>query len=318
MKTELGIRPGSHLIHLSRQRHIGPEKPGSIHQEMRMLATLRPLLIPLTMVLFLSLSDCIRSGTDIVEDELRPDPTPTSTPEPTATPTPESSPESSTRSTPSPTPTPEPEPESTLQPVPDLTEREIETFLLRSSDLSPAWSTVDVSEPFTTAPGAEDTDSVLVSAFFQQSEVGPYLGHLLLYTDSAQDARVVFNAIESELDSADILDGITEQVRSWETEPSPFEQYGDETFAYKAIGDTGLIPVEADMVATRQGQFVSLVIHAELMMVDSSETETFVETTVSRLPDSNGSASGFMQSARHAWERALTLALGDGSGQVSN
>jgi hypothetical protein len=283
-----------------------------------MLSTLRPLLIPLTMVLLLSLSDCIRFGSDLIEDEIGSSPEPTETPSPTETPTPEATPGASTTPTPETSPTPTPEPEETPTPVPQLTEDEVESLLLNTRDLPVGWTTVSVADPFTSVPGAEDVDGILASAFFQRSELGPYLVHMLLYTDTAEDAITAFEVIETELDGADILHDVTDQVRSWETEPSSFTQLGDETFAFKAIGDTGLIPVEADMVATRKGQFVSFIIHAELMTVDTVQTEEFAETAVDRLPDAQPDATDIMRSARLAWETAMSLARNDGNTTTSN
>jgi hypothetical protein len=158
-------------------------------------------------------------------------------------------------------------------------------LLLELDDLPVNWTTVTVDDPPTEVPGAEEVEGVLVSSFFQRSDLGPYLVHMLLYTDSEEDAETAFAAIEEELDGAEILDDVTDQVRSWETEPATFENLGDETFAFKAIGDTGLIPVEADLVTTRKGQYVSLIIHAELLLVNTARTEEFASIAVDRLPD---------------------------------
>jgi hypothetical protein len=245
-----------------------------------MSPVLRALFIPVALTLLLSLSDCIRftSWSDRSND---PDPTPTAepakpTPTPFATPWPTPTPRIPATPTPVPSPTPEPEP--------GMTQDELDALLLQLDDLPTAWKVADVDDPPTDVPGVDDGEHVLASAFYQQSDLGPYLVHMLLYTEGEREAEAAFEAIEKGLDSADILDGITDQVRSWETEPADFEDLGDETFAYKAVGDTGLIPVEADMVGTRQGQYVSFIIHAELMLVDTDLTERFVEGAIDRLP----------------------------------
>jgi hypothetical protein len=272
-----------------------------------MRAIIRPLLVSLSMVLLLSLSDCIRLGSDLIEDELDSRTNPAEAP--TATPTPEATQPPGTSARPTPTPTPTP------TPVPELSERDIEQFLIQTEDLSPEWRSVALTEPFSAIPGAEDIDGILVSAYFQQTDLGPYLGHLVLYTDSEADAQTVFEALESELDATDVLDDLSSEVRSWETEPTDFEDLGDETAAFKAVGDTGLIPVEADMVTTRKGQFVSFVVHAQLMTVDTQQTEEFATTAVEKLPASRSEASEAIGQARNAFELARRYVL---SGQGTN
>ncbi len=158
-------------------------------------------------------------------------------------------------------------------------------LLLDLNDLSEGWRTVDIDNPISTIPGAENMEVVLVSDFFQRSDLGPYLVHMLLYAEDESDAEDAFEAIEDELDAAGILEEVTDQVRTWETELVDFDEFGDESFAFRAIGDTGIIPVEADMVAVRQGNYISFIIHAELMMVDSDKTLELVETAVDRLPE---------------------------------
>lgn len=243
-----------------------------------MSLALRSILAPITLVLLLSLSDCLSiSNLPGMSDPSEPDQS-EATPEPTLTPF----------ATPWPTPTPRlsptPEPTPAATPEPEVTSDELEQFLIERDDLPTGWMVADVDAPIASVPGVEPGKSILVSSFFQQSDLGPYLAHMLLHTEDLIDARDAFDAIEVELDEAEVLDRITEQVRSWATEPVEFEEFGDETIAFKAIGDTGLVPVEADIVATREGQYITLIIHAQLMEVDTDLTEEFVQTAIERLP----------------------------------
>jgi hypothetical protein len=264
-----------------------------------MIATIRPILFSLSMVLLLSLSDCIRVGSDLIEEEIgsqsSSEATPTATPTPDATQTPGTS----ARPTPTPTPTP----------APEVSESDIEQFLINERELGPEWSSVAVSEPFSAIPGAEEIDGILVSTYFQQSDLGPYLGHLVLYTESEDDARTAFEAIDSELDGSDILDNISDQVRSWETEPAEFAELGDEVAAFSALGDTGLVPVEADMVTVRKGQFVTFVVHAQLVSVDTDQTEEFAKLAVEKLPATPDEASAAFGQAREVIDLARRYAL---------
>ena len=245
-------------------------------QEGSMKPVLRSFIFPLGLVLLLSLSDCISFGQSLLDDD---DSDQSAAPAATSTPV----------ATPSPTPTPRvpatPTPEVPEEAGSPMAEAELEELLIVSADLSPEWSTVDIGNSPTTVPGAEGIDGTLVSTFYQQSELGPFLAHMLLYAEDEDSAMTAFDAIEEELDAAEVLDEVTDQVRSWETRAVDFDDLGDETFAFKAIGDTGLIPVEAEMVTTRQGQYVSFIIYAELMMVDSSRTTEFASLAVERIPD---------------------------------
>jgi hypothetical protein len=51
---------------------------------------------------------------------------------------------------------------------------------------------------------------------------------------------------------------------------------------YKAIN---MLPVEAHLVTTRKGRFVSLILHAQVISVDADQTEEFARMAVQRLPD---------------------------------
>jgi hypothetical protein len=234
---------------------------------------LRAVLVPMSLVLLLSLSDCIRFGTSLIPDsdttEAEPTPTPFATPWPTPTPRIPATP------TPEPTPTPEA----------SMTQDDLSEFLISIDELPNTWQVVDIDNPISAVPGVDSSEVVLVSEFFQRSELGPYMVHMLLFSESEAEAEEAFEAIQEELDAAEILEEVTSQVRSWETELVDFDEFGDETFAFRAIGDTGLIPVEADMVAVRQGQYISFIIYAELMEVDSDNTEALVEAAVERLPE---------------------------------
>lgn len=242
---------------------------------------LRPILAPLMLILLISVSDCVQAGESLISgDEESESSSAEATPTPFATPWPTPTPRISPTPTTEPTPTPEP----------DTSEDELEALLLGSGDIPATWTDVTVSGTPTEVPGAEDIDGVLVSSIFQGSDLGPFLAHMLLKTEDEPDAETALIAIEEELADAAILDDITDEVRSWETRPVEFAELGDETFAFKAIGDTGLIPVEADMVGTRVGSYVSFVIHAELMMVDSVQTESFARTATDRLIDARNEA----------------------------
>jgi hypothetical protein len=234
------------------------------------------LIIPAGFVLLFGLSEC--TWYERVPgwfDRAQPDSPAVEEPAATPTPTP--------TATATPTPTATPEPTST--PVPEFTRADLEGFLLSLDDIPSGWTAVDVDDHPTEVPGAEDLETTVVSAFFQRSDLGPFLVHLLVLTESESDARTAFNAIEAELEGADILDEITDEVRSWETSPMPFADLGDETVAFRAIGDTGLLPVEAHLVTTRKGRFVSLILHAQVISVDADQTEEFARMAVQRLPD---------------------------------
>lgn len=242
---------------------------------------LRPILAPLLLILLISVSDCIQAGGSLISgDDESESATAEATPTPFATPWP----------TPTPRVSPTPSPEPTPTPEPDVSENELEALLLGSSDVPATWTDVTVSGAPTEVPGAEDIDGVLVSSIFQGSDLGPFLAHMLLKTEDEPDAETALIAIEEELADAAILDDITDEVRSWETRPVEFAELGDETFAFKAIGDTGLIPVEADMVGTRVGSYVSFIIHAELMIVDSAQTESFARTATDRIIEARNEA----------------------------
>lgn len=236
-----------------------------------MTSVLRPLIIPLALVLLISLSDCIRAGESLIDDD-EPE-TATATPTPFATPWPTPTPRVS------PTPTPEPTPTA----EPDTSDTDLERLLLKPSDVPVDWLDISVSGAPTEVPGAEDIDGTLVSSFFQGSDLGPFLVHMIFKTKNASDADTALIALEDELADASILDGINEEVRTWETQPAEFVDLGDDTFAFKAIGETGLIPVEADMVGTRVGSHISFIIHAQLMQVDSNQTESFARTATDRI-----------------------------------
>jgi hypothetical protein len=203
-----------------------------------------------------------------------------------------------------------------------MTEREVESLLLEKGDLPAGWSAVDVGDPPTEVPGAADIEGILVSSFFQRSDLGPYLVHMLLYAEDEEEAETAFAAIEEELESARILDDITAEVRSWETEPTTWDELGDETFAFKAIGDTGIIPVEADMVATRKGQFVNFIIHAELMVVDTELTSELTRTAVERLPERRANPEDVISMHREpekqTWEMVRNLVQTQGEGTTTD
>jgi hypothetical protein len=202
-----------------------------------------------------------------------------------------------------------------------MSEREVESLLLEEGDLPAGWSVVDVADPPTEVPGASDIEGTLVSSFFQRSDLGPYLVQLLFYVEDEDDAETALAAIEEELESAGILDDVTDQVRSWETEPATWDELGDETFAFKAVGDTGIIPVEADMVATRKGQFVNFIIHAELMVVDTELTSELTKTAVDRLPvrpaDPEDMLSMHREPAKQTWEMIRKLVQPQDAGPTS-
>ena len=249
-----------------------------------MPVALRLLFVPVSFLLLISLSDCAEFLQDRNIDrsaESTPEARePTATPAPSPTPIP---PESITPGVMERTTTPILEPRPT--PTPELTASDLEAFLLVERDFPTGWSAVSVGETPTEVPGAEDLDTLLVSAFFQRSDLGPYVGHLLLLTESVSDARTAFAALQDELGEPDILDEVTDQVRSWDSVQVDVDDLGDETAAFKAVGDTGLIPVDADMVVVRRGRFVMLLIHAELMSVNGERTWDLVNTAVDRLPE---------------------------------
>jgi hypothetical protein len=256
-----------------------------------MSSTVRSLLVPLSFLLFISLSDCVSVGESLLGSD--DDATDTEVvDEATSTPTPVPQ----RRHLPSPYVTPEPTPETEVDDADDddvtgVSEDDLQALLLGANDLPPTWTDVSVTGAPTEVPGAEGVDGLLVSSFFQRSDLGPYLAHMILYTEDEDEAETAFAAIYDELDDATILDDITDEVRSWQTAEAEVDGLGDEAFAFAAIGDTGLIPVEADMVGVRIGEYVSFVIHAELMEVDSVRTMELVEVAVDRIEEAAADTS---------------------------
>lgn len=240
------------------------------------------LLVPSSFALALLLTTCGLEFRDQAETE---QPTPTTMPSPTPEPTPTVTPTPTPSPTPTPTPTPTATPTPEPTPTPTATTADLDGYVLELADLESEWMAIDVDSHPTEVPGTDEIESALASAFFQQDDLGPFLGHMLLVAESESDARVAFAAVEEELGEADILDGISDQVLEWETRPLVFPDHGDESFAYRAIGETGLVPVVADMVTTRQGRYVSLVIYAQVLSVDSEQTEEFVGMALDKLPE---------------------------------
>lgn len=251
----------------------------------------RSLFVPLSFLLFISLSDCVNMGQDLLDDDSDSDDTevveePETTPTPTAIPERERS-----RYLPSPYLSPEPDSATGSSDEDDadsetgVSEANLETLLITRTDLPITWSNVEISEIPTELPGVDEVDGILVNSFFQQSDLGPYLGHMIHYSEDEADAEVAFELIYDELDDAAVLDGITDQVRTWQTAEADIEPYGDEAIAFAAIGDTGLVPVEANLVGVRSGQYISFIIHAELVEVDTDFTMEMVELALDRIDE---------------------------------
>ncbi len=258
-----------------------------------MSSLVRSLFVPLSFLLFISLSDCVSLGQDLLGDDDASDTEVVEKPEATPTPTvvPEESPQSYL-----PNPYVIPDPDAATEPdhededpidEPAVSESDLEALLISLTDLPPNWTDVTIGEIPTDLPGVDEVDGTLVSGFYQRSDLGPYFAHMILYTEDEADAEQAFDLIYEELDDPEILDDITDQVRSWETAEANIEGYGDDAFAFAAIGDTGLVPVEADMVGVRVGQHVSFVIHAQLVEIDSDLTIELVEIALDRINEDN-------------------------------
>lgn len=187
--------------------------------------------------------------------------------------------------------------ESTTEPEEEEPEPDLDELVLTLDAMPSGWTTApELLEDDDTADtefcGVDegevdigDEAGVSSEAAFKQSDMGPFVMHVVGWVD---DPSVATDAMDSLLEAASDCDEWTEtETEGGETtytiSPLSFEHVGDDTISFRIDWDSEGFPLTMDLVIWRDGHYLSLVVSLGIGGTDAELLTDMVEKAADRL-----------------------------------
>lgn len=186
--------------------------------------------------------------------------------------------------------TPTPKPSKGLP-----TTDQLKTALLTLSDMPTGWTTSDQtgsdnssSSMCGATPTPTSSDETTVSVDFQRSQLGPFLTEQINAVPSGQ-MKKVFDKIKNSLSCTSWTEPDSEGTpTTYQLSPLSFPKMGDDTFAFRMSGGSGIFTFEADAVYIRVGDSIITIANVAVGSVNSDLTESIAQKAVDKLQAFNG------------------------------
>ena len=186
--------------------------------------------------------------------------------------------------------TPTPQPSKGLP-----TSDQLKTALLTLSDMPTGWTTSDQTGSDSSSssmcgatPTPTSSDETTVSVDFQKSQLGPFLTEQIVVVLSGQ-MKTAFDQIKNSLSCMSWTEPDSEGTpTTYQLSPLSFPKMGDDTFAFRMSGGSGMFTFEADAVYIRVGDSAITIANVAVGSVDSDLTASIAEKAVDKLRAFNG------------------------------